>query len=154
MQRQEVDREIDALVAEMHAKLSRKDAGKIGVAYARYSTDFQHSILDQLRGIFDHAIKLGIYIPREYVFFDLGVKGAKESRPGLDPLRVIIARKAAQVLLVFTTNRLFRKGYKCMKFVEEEIFERGLRAIFVKSGIDTAEDNRWRLPLRDPRHER
>ena len=142
-----MEREIDVLYAEMHDKMSRADRSVIGIAYARYSTDFQHSVVDQLRAIFEHAIKLGIYIPREYVFFDLGVRGCKEKRPGLDPVRDVVARKAAQVLLVFTTNRLFRKNYKCMKFVEEEIVERGLRCIFIKSGIDTAEDNRWRLPL-------
>ena len=119
----------------------------LGIVYARYSTDFQHSIVDQVRGIFEHAIKIGIFIPREFVFFDIGVRGCKENRPGLDPVRVLLAQKAAQVLLVFTTNRLFRKMHKCMTFVEESIVERGLRCIFVKSGIDTADPNNGRLCL-------
>lgn len=34
-----------------------------------------------------------------------------------------------------------------MKFVEEEVVERGLRCVFVKTNIDTAESNRWRVPL-------
>ena len=43
--------------------------------------------------------------------------------------------ESAYTLLVFTTNRLFRKLYKCMKFVEEELIENGHRCIFLK-GID------------------
>ena len=58
-----------------------------------------------------------------------------------------LALKATGVLYVFTTNRLYRKAYKSMKLVEEEIFGRGIRCFFVKSGIDTAVDDRWRLPL-------
>jgi site-specific DNA recombinase len=131
----------------MHAQFPRHKASATGIAYARYSTDFQHSIGDQIRTIFEEAIKKGIFIPREYVFFDTAVRGCKERRPGLDPVRDLLRRKAAQVLLVFTTNRLFRTLYKCMKFVQEEVVERGLRCIFVKSIIDTAEGNRWRLPL-------
>jgi DNA invertase Pin-like site-specific DNA recombinase len=131
----------------MHALLPREKASSIGIAYARYSTEFQHSVGDQIRGILEFAVKNGIFIPRENIFFDLATRGCKERRPGLDRVRDILDRKAAQVLLVFTTNRLFRKNYKCMKFVEEEVVERGLRCVFVKTGIDTAEDNRWRLPL-------
>ncbi|HVK08987.1 MAG TPA: recombinase family protein, partial [Gemmataceae bacterium] len=59
----------------------------------------------------------------------------------------LFAAKGAKVLLALTTNRLFRKMYKCMRFVEEEIVERGHRCIFVKTGIDTAQGQQWRLPL-------
>ncbi|MCE9532801.1 MAG: recombinase family protein [Planctomycetes bacterium] len=144
---EEVEKAIDEVVAEMHASLPRHRAKSVGVAYARYSTEFQHSIGDQIRGIFESAIKLGIFIPREHIFYDLAVPGCKERRPGLDQVRAVLARNAARVLLVFTTNRLFRKNYKCMKFVEEEIVGKGLRCIFVRTGIDTDESDRWRLPL-------
>ncbi len=142
-----VERQIDVLAAEMHAILPRHKASTVGIAYARYSTEFQHSVADQVRGIFEFALKQMIFIPRDHIFFDLAVRGCKERRPGLDQVRALLARKATQALLVFTTNRLFRKNYKCMKFVEEEVVERGLRCVFVKTGIDTAEDTRWRLPL-------
>lgn len=143
----DVNREIDDVVAEMHAMLPRQQAFSIGAVYARYSTEFQHSIADQVRGIFEFAVKNKIFISREHIFFDLAVRGCKERRPGLDRVRDLLARKAVQSLLVFTTNRLFRKNYKCMKFVEEEVVERGIRCVFVKTGIDTYESNRWRLPL-------
>jgi DNA invertase Pin-like site-specific DNA recombinase len=55
-----------------------------------------------------------------------------------------LAEGKLAVLLVFATNRLYRKAYKSLQFVEEEVVERGGRCIFVKSGIDTADGDRWR----------
>jgi hypothetical protein len=49
--------------------------------------------------------------------------------------------------LVFTTNRLFRKTYKALQFVEEEVVERGIRCLFIKSGVDSADEKRWRTLL-------
>lgn len=66
-QRASVEGEIDLVVAGMHELLPRNQASAIGIAYARYSTEFQHSIADQLRGIFEFAVKNGIFIPREHV---------------------------------------------------------------------------------------
>src|SRR5207248_137351 len=62
-------------------------------------------------------------------------------------VRDTLANRGVRTLLVFTTNRLFRKNYKCMKFVEEEVVGRGLRCVFVRTGIDTETTDRWRLPL-------
>jgi hypothetical protein len=114
------NREIDELYAAMQDQLPRGKRSVFGIAYARYSTEFQHSVADQIRGIFDFAVKSRIFIPRGNIFFDLATRGCKERRAGLDQVRDILHRKAAQALLVFATNRLFRKNYKCMKFVEEE----------------------------------
>ena len=139
--------EIDAIVAEYHAKLPRKQAESIGAAYARYSSRFQESIADQIRVIFEAAIKAGIFIPSEKIFYDLAVSGKKERRPGFNQLKEAIENKEFEVLLVFTTSRLYRKNYKSMQFVEEEVVERGLRAIFVKSRLDTADGDNWRTML-------
>ncbi len=49
--------------------------------------------------------------------------------------------------LFFATNRLFRKNYRSLQFVEEQIVERGIRAVFVKSGVDTADVKKWRSLL-------
>ena len=142
-----LERDIDALFAEMYGSLSRDWAASIGCAYARYSTDFQHSICDQLRGVFDRAIALGIYIPREYAFYDIGVSGRKSNRPGLSLVQGVMGKKAATVLLVFTTNRLYRVSHTCMKFVMEDLVERNLRCIFVQTGIDTNDTEQWELLL-------
>jgi site-specific DNA recombinase len=138
-------REIDDLAAEFHARLPREQCRDVGAVYARYSSKYQDSILDQVRPIFEAAITQRIFIPREFVFFDEAVRGFKDRRPGLDQLRLILARKVVSVLLVFATNRLYRKTYKFLQFVEEEVVERGIRCLFVKSGVDTADEKRWRM---------
>src|SRR5207249_3560105 len=109
--------------------------------------DFQHSIADQIRGILEHAVSLRVHVPRENICYDAAVRGYKDRRAGLNQAKELLARRAGQVLLVFTTNRLYRKMYKAMKFVEEEVVDRGLRCVFVKTGIDTAGSQTWRMPL-------
>ena len=37
--------------------------------------------------------------------------------------------------------------YKALQFVEEEIVERGIRCVFIKSDVDTADEDRWRHML-------
>src|SRR5208283_64602 len=123
----------------------RHRAQHIGAVYARYSSRFQQSVADQIRGCLEAAVKQGIFVPRENIFFDLAVRGSKQRRPGLDRLRATLESKDVRVLLIFTTNRLFRKTYKALQFVEEEVVGRGIRCQFVKSGVDTADEKRWRM---------
>ena len=90
----------------------------------RYSTRFQDSIADQVRTLFEFALADRIFVPRDFVFFDAAVRGAKAHRPGLDRLRPLLERKAIDVLLVLSTNRLSRKMIRGLQFVEEEVHER------------------------------
>jgi site-specific DNA recombinase len=133
--------------AEFGHLVPRAGAAGVGLIYARYSTDFQHSAADQVRACLEEAVRLRLHVPRDHVFIDLGVSGTKERRPGLDRVRDLLVRKGPKVLLVLTTNRLFRKMYKCMRFVEEQVVEKGHRAIFVRTHIDTAQGQQWRVPL-------
>jgi DNA invertase Pin-like site-specific DNA recombinase len=139
--------EIDALLAEFHARLPRAQAEAIGAIYARYSTRFQDSIADQVRTILEEAVRRRIFVPRENVFFDLAVRGAKEKRDGLGQLRALLAGRKTQVLLLFATNRLFRKAYKALEFVDQAVKEWGVRCVFVKNGIDTDDKQRWETHL-------
>lgn len=143
----QTSQEIDQLVAEFHRSLPQDQARAIGAIYARYSSRFQHSIGDQVRSLLEKAGSEKIYVPREHICFDQGVRGTQERRPGLQQLRSLLASGTVQVLLVFTTNRLFRKTYKALQFVEEDVVERGIRCLFVKSGVDTADEKRWRMLL-------
>jgi DNA invertase Pin-like site-specific DNA recombinase len=143
----DTQREIDAILNEFHAALPRGQAKCIGAVYARYSSRYQHSVADQVRGCLQAALQHGVFVPREHVFFDLAVRGAKQRRPGLDRLKEALARKAVHTLLILTTNRLSRKTYKSLQFVEEEVVGRGVRCVFVKSGVDTADEKRWRMLL-------
>jgi DNA invertase Pin-like site-specific DNA recombinase len=144
---EQVNREIDQLVVDFHALLPRSEAKQTGGIYARYSTEFQHSVLDQVRSLLEYAVREGIFVPRDCIFIDLSEKGGKERRPGLLLLREALAARRFQILLVFSTNRLYRKAYKSLRLVEEDIVEKGLRCIFVKSAIDTADKDRWRMLL-------
>lgn len=140
-------KEIDSLLEDYYTRISQEGADSIGAAYARFSTRFQDSIADQLRSILQDAVRLDIYIPREYVFFDLAVRGFQDRRPGLMALRKMLEAGNIQTLMVFTTSRLYRRAYKCLQFVEEDLVEQGIRGIFVKSHIDTADGDNWRTTL-------
>jgi len=126
--------------------MSRCEADGVGVIYARYSTDFQHSIGDQIRANFEWAVRNRIFVPRELIFYDVAITGKKSNRPGLNQVRSAIETRAAKTLVVFTTSRLFRKGYQYVKIVEEDVVGAGARCVFIRSGLDTAGD-RWRLYL-------
>ncbi len=73
-------------------------------------------------------------MPREYVFFDLAVRGAKQPcrGAGFQPARAEAGWKPAP---------------RSLQFVEEEVAGRGIRCLFVRSGVDTADEKRWRLLL-------
>jgi DNA invertase Pin-like site-specific DNA recombinase len=81
------------------------------------------------------------------IFADYAVRGCKENRPGINQLKQAVEAKSFNALLVFSTNRFYRKNYKSVRFVEEEIVERGLRCIFVTQNIDTADSKQWRMTL-------
>ena len=140
---EKTNREIDEIVAQFTAQLPRKHAQTIGVAYLRYSTRFQDSVADQLREILKHALAEKIFIPREFVFFDLAVRGFKNNRVGLNAAREVLKRKDVKALLLFSTSRLFRKQYRTLAFVDAVHRGHGVRCIFVKSGIDTNDKQRW-----------
>lgn len=140
-------REVQEIVAEFHDRLPRQLAKAIGAVYCRYSTRFQDSIADQVRTILEEAVRRGIFVPLEYIFFDLAVRGYKSQRAGLDQLRQVLRSGTVSVVMFFATNRLFRKVHRTLEFVEEQLVEKGVDAIFVKSGVDTSDANRWRMLL-------
>jgi site-specific DNA recombinase len=137
----------DRIAAEAHAAMPRSKAESVGAIYVRFSTLFQDSAVDQIRELYDFAVTNKIFVPREYVFFDLGVRGYTNQREGLDQLRSVLAAKKVQVLLLFATNRLFRKVYLTLQFVDQTAVENGIRCVFVKSGIDTANKDQWQSLL-------
>ena len=55
--------------------------------------------------------------------------------------------KKPQVVLFFATNRLYRKTHRSLRFVEEEVVEQGIRAVFISQGLDTANTEHWRMML-------
>jgi hypothetical protein len=67
------------------------------------------------------------------VFFDLAVRGCKSDRAGLNGLCECLLRRAATVAFFFATNRLFRKAYRALQFVEERVIEVGAAADHVRA---------------------
>ena len=91
--------------------------------YARFSSRFQHSIDDQVRACREWAEHNGMEVVE--VFTDEAITGKSSRRHGLSQLRKALEEHRIDVVVVFTTNRLFRKMYQSLAFVEEEIVDRG-----------------------------
>lgn len=119
----------------------------VGAIYARYSSRFQKSIEDQVRTCQEWAERNGIEVPDALIFADRAVSGRSARRKGLQALQDALENDQVDVVIIFTTNRLFRKTYQSLAFVEEEIVDRGKRCVFVCSNIDTDEVNHWRQML-------
>jgi site-specific DNA recombinase len=125
----------------------RRGRGKRGAIYARYSSRFQHSIEDQIRACRAWAEANGIDVAEGFVFFDEKTSGKKNRRAGFQALMRAVAEDKVDVVIIFNTSRLFRKTYRSLKFVEEEICDRRKRCVFVKSNIDTEDNENWRKLL-------
>ena len=143
----ETGRDVERLVAEANRRLPREKAQAVGAICARYSNRDQHSIVDQVRACLDWAVNNGVFVARGHVFCDEARTGRKSRRAGVQGLRAALAANDVEVVLAFATSRLFRKTYKSLQFVEEEVVERGKRCVFVRSGVDTADKERWRALL-------
>lgn len=141
--RRKTEEEIDRIHAEYWKEAGTKKSWSIGTAYARFSTRFQESIGDQIRKILEFALANEIRVPRDRIFFDLAVRGVKNRRAGLDEVRATLRTRKATVLLLFATNRLFRKTYRTLEFVDTVHRELQARCIFVMTGIDTNNRDQW-----------
>lgn len=119
----------------------------VAAIYARYSSRDQHSIEDQVRICREWADQHGIHVPDDMVFADRGISGRNSRRRGLHGLLDAIRTGCISIVIVFKTNRLHRKLYRSLQFVEEEIVERKMRCVFVMDRIDTASREHWRQLL-------
>ena len=117
-----------------------------GCVYARFSTRFQHSIDDQVRKCRDWAAANNVEVSDRHVFADAAVSGKTHKRHAFRAMLDALERDEVEVVITFATNRLFRKLYRSLQFVEEEVVDRGKRCVFVAQNIDTAQDF-WRQLL-------
>lgn len=145
--RRRTEQEIDAIHAEYWQTAGNKKNWSVGTAYARFSTRFQESIGDQIRKILEFALANQIRVPRHLIFSDLAVRGVKNRRAGLDEVRGTLRSRKATVLLLFSTNRLFRKTYRTLEFVDTIHRELCARCVFVVTGIDTNDRAEWESRL-------
>jgi site-specific DNA recombinase len=117
---------------------------EIACMLSRYSTSMQHSTDAQVHDIVRFAANRGFYLPPELICVDEGVSGRKLRRAGLVRLKLIIAGKLAQTLLIYKLSRLFRSHHESFRFIEQEVVDEGMRAICTSQGIDTKDENAWR----------
>ena len=120
---------------------------KVACVYARFSTRFQDSIDDQVRECREWAECHGYSVPDEYVFIDRAKRGGSSRRVGLKAMQAKIKAKKVHAVVIFATSRLFRKTYRALHFVHEEVVEQGIRCVFVNSRIDTANKDDWETRL-------
>ena len=120
---------------------------RIACIYARYSTRFQDSVDDQVRECRKWAEQNGYSVDPDLIFLDRGKSGRLRRRPGRIALQEALEKGRFDVLVVFATSRLERNDYRIQQFVQEEIVERGKRAVFVMSNVDTNDQN-WDLNLK------
>jgi DNA invertase Pin-like site-specific DNA recombinase len=145
--REKAEREIDQLHADYLAKFGALPRLNVAVVYARYSTRHQDSISDQVRVLLDYALHEGLFVPREKILFDLAISGVRRNRAGLEIVETALRAKEAGTLLLFATNRLFRKIYHTLQFIDQFHRALGIRCVFVKCGVDTNDKQKWELLL-------
>jgi site-specific DNA recombinase len=112
--------------------------------YARVSSARQkkdQTIGSQTAALREHAVRLGLDVPEEWVFEDEGHSGATLVRPGLEALRDLAAQGCLDVVLVYSPDRLARK-FAYQALLLEEFARAGMRVEFIKNGArgDTPED--------------
>lgn len=115
-----------------------------GCIYARFSTRFQHSIGDQVRVCSEWAEKNDVEVKELHVFSDEAATGKTQNRAGMTAVLAALAGDEVDVVITFATNRIYRKMYRSLQFVEEEILDRRKRCVFVAQNIDTEKTEFWR----------
>lgn len=80
------------------------------------------------------------------IFSDEGKSGQVSDRPNFNRLLDAMRRDEVDVVIFFSTSRLFRKQWKALQFIDTEIVQRKKRCIFVAQQIDTAQNpDQWRM---------
>lgn len=97
-----------------------------------------------MRDCQDWAASHGVEVADNHIFADRGITGKTHKRAGLQALLRALDDDEIDVVIVFTTNRLFRKMYKALQFIEEEVVDRQKRCVFVRQAIDTDDAELWR----------
>lgn len=118
-----------------------------GCIYVRYSTRFQRSIKDQILACREWAEKNDVTVLDQHIFIDEGESGKKSRRPGHLAMLKALDAGEIDVCITFSTNRLYRKMHRAIRFVEETIVEKHRRCVFVAQNIDTANEKMWKQLL-------
>lgn len=113
-----------------------------GAIYARYSTDYQNSVEDQIRECKAWAAANNIVVTDDRIFIDRGISGKTSKRPGSQAM--LDRMDEIDVVITVRTCRMFRNLRKTLNFIAENVLDTGKRIVFVSQDLDTAKDDRWR----------
>jgi site-specific DNA recombinase len=105
---------------------------KNAIIYARVSSVKQkegETVQSQVSALIDYASKQGYTIPNGWIFKDEGFSGSRLQRPALDALRELVQENLADIVLVYSPDRLSRK-YAYQLLLEIEFQKRGVELIF------------------------
>ena len=114
----ETQRELDEIHLTFAEKMEKIRGASTGALYIRYSTRYQDSAAAQCRELLKLALEKKVFVPRETIFVDLGLRGSNNSREGLAEAEAALATGRAKVLLVFATNRLHRRMSAALSFMD------------------------------------
>lgn len=107
---------------------------KRAIDYARVSTDEQaekgYSLLTQLQACKDYAVTNGFDVVAE---ISDDCSGAKLDRPGLDIIRGMFDKRQAEVLIVYTADRLSRNLAHSL-ILRDELQKAGIELHYVSRG--------------------
>ncbi len=102
--------------------------------YARVSTDDQ-TVDGQLRDLREFAQHRGWHVPREREYVDVGISGAKDSRPAWNECWDSIQKGRVHILLVHALDRLGRSLPHLIKILGS-FHERNVTLVSFRENID------------------
>ena len=118
---------------------AKANGWEIGGSYCRCSTDMQDSYQGQMTSCIDKAIATGIVIFPEMAAGDEAVSGKRSNRSGLDSVKRWVLAGLITVFVAFSISRLFRRLHTGLKFIREDVIERGVRVVAIAEHIDSAD---------------
>jgi DNA invertase Pin-like site-specific DNA recombinase len=104
-----------------------------GALYARVSTNNGQNPDLQLSGLREYASRRGWMVHSEYI--DLGISGAKESRPELNRMMLDAHRRGFDAILVWKLDRLGR-SLKHLVVTLEDLQAYGIAFVSLRDNID------------------
>jgi hypothetical protein len=98
---------------------------------------------DQVRECKAWAEANGFVVADDLFFVDRGKSGRTDRRPCY--MSMLQHVDDFDVLVVLEPSRLYRKLYKTLQFIAEEIIDLDKRLVFVAQDLDTGKDDRWKF---------
>lgn len=126
-----------------------RNAAFVILIYARFSKEDQnrHSTADQIQSIRYYLEDEGFDSSNIIVETDEGISGEMLSRPGIDRVRELVARRKVHLVIAEDVGRLFRDRAEPLKF-GGHCEDHDVRLIAIEDNVDTATSD-WKDRMAD-----